>query len=111
MKPFVCPSCGQSLADRPDPHKLIEHLPLGPVKRTILRVLAANFSRTVETSYIASVVYTGADGGPDTAESTIKSHAFALRKLLKPYGLTVIGVQNHGYRYDWIEAPALRGAA
>jgi hypothetical protein len=113
--PFKCPSCGHALGDRHDPHKLIDHLPIGGVRRAVLRILLANFAREVNTSLIVDCVYSGtADGGPMTAMEGISVHAYELRKLLEPFGLTIRGRQGgkhcggSTFRLDWTDAPALQ---
>lgn len=106
-----CPCCGTEFKDRLDPYKLIDHLELGGVRRVILRTLAANFGRDVATELIAYHAYSGArDGGPDTALEGIKVHAYQLRKILQPYGLTVTGNPGGSFRLDWVDAPAVLNA-
>ncbi len=118
-KPFLCPSCGHPLGDRYDPNRLADHLPITGIRRAVMRILCASFAREVETKLIAEIVYGGViDGGPLTAAAGIKGHVYELRKILAPYGLTIIGRARGGpgrgcgyFRLDWIDAPAVTEAA
>lgn len=117
-KPFCCPSCGKPLGDRFDPHRLAEFLPIAGIRRAVLRILLANFAREVPTKLIADCIYASRpDGGPMTAEEGVKQHTAELRKVLRPYGLTIVGRRGGRYqgggthRLDWIDAPALQQRA
>lgn len=115
-KPFCCPSCGHPLGDRYDPNRLVDHLPITGNRRAFLRILCASFAREVETALIIDIIYGGPDGGPLAANKCIGLYAFELRKLLAPYGLTIVGRKCGGpgkrgsyYRLDWLDAPAIVG--
>lgn len=113
-KAFQCPCCGQSVMERIDPYRLVDHLKVGGIPRAIARILAANFARNVPTSLIVDCVYAGVkDGGPMDAAGVIKSSVHQLRKELVAYSLTVTGSRHKNagsYRLDWIDAPAIARA-
>lgn len=113
-KVFRCPCCGTPLPDRMDPHKLVKHLPINGLRLAVLRTLAANFGREVSGEVLTNKVWAGVTGGgPLTARQSIKVMTHQLRKLLKPYGLTIkgtasrVGSEGGTHRLEWVDAPAL----
>lgn len=110
--PFCCPSCGTSLERRLDPRRLFDVLPITGVRRAVLRVMFQHFAREVSGDLIADCIYADrVDGGPLGARDVVKTHIYHLRKLLQPYGLTIVGRQTGHFRLDWSDAPALQGVA
>jgi hypothetical protein len=107
----LCPCCGARF-ERPDPYQLVDFLPISGMRRALLVTLAANFGRELPTELLVERVYAGVrNGGPLGARRCVSVYAYQLRKILKPYGLTVRGNAAAGsYRLDWIDAPALRRA-
>lgn len=105
----LCPCCGAKL-DRPDPHRLVDFLPIAGQRRALLRTLVANFGREVPTEVLVDRLWShDRDGGPLDASGTVSVMAYQLRRLLQPYGLTIRGKSAVGcYRLDWLDAPALR---
>lgn len=107
---FKCPSCGTALSERINPITLAHHLPVSGMQRVVLDMLVASFARDVPTSLLVDRMYSGVkDGGPETAYGRLKVCTHGLRKLLEPYGLTIIGRSGKppSARLDWLDAPAL----
>ncbi len=107
---FPCPCCGQPVTQAIDPYRLIDHLSIGGIARAMARILAANFRRDVHTALIVDCLYASTkNGGPMSAREIVGQTAHQLRKVLKPYGLTVTGTRSQGgqYRLDWIDGPVI----
>jgi hypothetical protein len=90
-------------------NRLVEVLAITGLQRAVLRILLAHFGKDVSTDLIADCIYVNTKAsGPLSARENIKVYAHHLRRILKPYGLTVAGKRWGAYRLDWIDAPALR---
>lgn len=106
----VCPCCLREYSDKPDPRAVVSHIKVGGVRRRILDALVASFGRRVNTTDVVAYVYGyRRDGGPMSARDCVKVHAYALRRLLSRYGLTIVGqrVDGGSFMLTWV-APAAR---
>jgi len=107
----TCPCCGQPVAGRLSPSDLVRFLRLPPRNQMIVRCLARHFGEFVPREHLIAVVWPGPDGGPLTADNTLRVHLSGLRRQLKTYGFTIEHGYDLGYRLAYCEMRWSRAAA
>lgn len=102
-----CPTCGHAMEAKRASLETLSSAPFEPQLRLIIDALAKAYPRFVTTDFLLDHLYGGRqDGGPDNAESLIRTRISKLRKQLAPYGWTIPkhGSGNQGrYKLQPIE--------
>ena len=89
--PTVCGHCGQPVTPT---------VSLPPIKQRILDAVRRHPG--IDAESLRSIVWDGADGGPEDRK-VLHVHVHQLNRLLMPFGLRVRGSRFYGYRVQVIE--------
>ena len=96
MENTTCPCCGKAL-DSALPARALSKVPLRPMQRRIIDVLAKTYPRGLSAIDIASRVYASdPDGGPMSADNAVAVHLHGARRAIRQYGWTVGAAGEHG---------------
>jgi hypothetical protein len=94
---FCCPTCGHKAQAKAVPLERLDLFVTAPMQRRILRILAAT-PRGCQIPELVSLVYTGPDGGPTSAASSVWRQVSLLRKTLAPLGWALTKGWGKGVR-------------
>jgi hypothetical protein len=89
--PTVCGHCGQPVTPT---------VSLPPIKQRILDAVRRHPG--IDAESLRSIVWDGADGGPEDRK-VLHVHVHQLNRLLMPFGLRVRGSRFYSYRVQAVE--------
>ena len=89
IQSYCCPACGGHIGEAA-PIETVREAVTAPVKKVIFDMLARRVGRAVLKDSIIDAVYGNrADGGPETASTTIQVQVCQLRRIIEPFGWTI----------------------
>lgn len=86
----TCPTCGQHISEAHVPVGALLDIDFGTSKQRLVAALVGAYPRAVPMERLIHALYgDDEEGGPDDAESAIRSMCLQLRKALRPFGWTI----------------------
>ncbi len=80
---------------------IVDRIAFGTIERRLAGLLARRYGRWVSTEALIAAAYGDRpDGGPEKAANAIKAHIHAIRRKLKPHGITIAGIGIIGRRME-----------
>jgi hypothetical protein len=94
---FCCPTCGHRAQAKAVPLTQLDLFITAPMQRRILRILAGT-PQGCQIPELVAQIYTGPDGGPVSASSSVWRQVSLLRKTLAPLGWAITKGWGKGAR-------------
>lgn len=108
---YSCPCCGNSIGEAA-PIEQVKETITPPALRIIFDMLSRSIGQPVMRHIIIERIYGNRrDGGPETADTILKSQVSQLRRRIEPFGWTItVSRGGAGDLAQWRLIPTIKSA-